>query len=247
MVSTKLPRRSFSDLLHWHLINGTRPTGEQQREWTNADFAAAVKLGLNEKSVRNWRRGVVLPRLIDHIERALFGDAVTAPYSQGRDELRSAYKAALSKDDQGRFVAESQTPEPHPEEMDSVGQLDAPPKNEYDWGTSVVLSELVSLQPGARILYEEHSLDPEFDRRIYARNQQIRIPTRPFATSPRGFVKLDEDDYEWIDPRNRNRRICEGIISKVMEDGRVKLSGTPLVLTDIVDILLPTRTASEGN
>ena len=96
MVSTVPPGKSFSELLHWHLINGTRPAGEVQREWTNPDFAVSVKQGLNEKSVRNWRRGAVLPRLIDHIERALFGDAPMGERAAWRDELRAAYSEALN-------------------------------------------------------------------------------------------------------------------------------------------------------
>ena len=80
-------------------------------------------------------------------------------------------------------------------------------------------------------------MDPEFDQRVYARNRQLLIPPQPFNTSSRGFVKLDKDDYEWVDPRDRNRQICQGTISEILEDSRVRLSGTPLVLTNIVDIL----------
>jgi hypothetical protein len=111
-------------------------------------------------------------------------------------------------------------------------------KHTYDWASEVGERGFDIVKEGLRILFEEHSLDPSFDERQYRHNRQVRIPKHPHAVSPRGFVKLADDDWEWIDPRDRNRRICEGEIKNVLADGRVVLSGRPLVLGDIVDILV---------
>ena len=95
------------------------------------------------------------------------------------------------------------------------------------------------LRVGMSVLYEEHSLDPAFDADRYRRNRQLLIPSSPHLSSPRGFVKLHKDDDEWLDPRDRDRRIALGVIHEILPDGRVKLDkfGRPLYLSDIVDIL----------
>ena len=84
---------SFSALLDWHLNHGTRPGGIGRR-WTNKEFAAAVTFNINERSVRNWRRGVATPNALDHIEHALFGPNASADYAEFRHELRDAYAGA---------------------------------------------------------------------------------------------------------------------------------------------------------
>jgi hypothetical protein len=100
MPSYDEAQKSFSGLLHWHLVNGTRPSGDKAngREWGNKEFAGVLKHGLTEKAVRNWRAGRNLPRLLDHIERALFGDEVTPQYATWRSDLRAAYAAAADRD-----------------------------------------------------------------------------------------------------------------------------------------------------
>jgi DNA-binding winged helix-turn-helix (wHTH) protein len=114
-------------------------------------------------------------------------------------------------------------------------------KHSYDWSSEVGELAYDSMRVGLRILYEEHALLPELDEPVYRRNRQVRIPPRPFATSPRGFVKLVADDFEWIDPRDRNRRICDGRILRVLPDGRVQMekNGRPLIVGDVVDVLDP--------
>lgn len=98
---------SFSGLLHWHLISGPRPPGDKKagHEWTNQEFAGAVRAGITDKAIRNWRRGRNLPtRTIDQIERALFGVSPGGQHAVWRAELRAAYEVAVQK---GRGVSPS--------------------------------------------------------------------------------------------------------------------------------------------
>jgi WD40 repeat protein len=96
---------SFSSLLHWHLTNGTRPPGAKRagKPWDNKEFGGAVGRTFDEKSVRNWLVGRHLPRALDHIERALFGDELKGEYATWADDLRTAY------------VAQKQAQKPAPE------------------------------------------------------------------------------------------------------------------------------------
>jgi hypothetical protein len=111
-------------------------------------------------------------------------------------------------------------------------------KHSYDWSSEVGESGFEIIQPGLTVLYEEHSLDSAYDEAQYRKNRQVRIPKEPFKVSPRGFVLLAKSDWEWLDPRDRNRRICMGTISEVLPDGRVRFSGAPIVIGDIVDVLV---------
>jgi hypothetical protein len=79
----------------------------------------------------------------------------------------------------------------------------------YDWYNEIGYRDTSELVPGTRVLYEEHALFPEMDEEYYAQYRRIRIPENPFATSPRGFVKIDARSLEWHDPRKRDRRIYE--------------------------------------
>lgn len=96
MNSATFSGRTFSELLNWHLINGTRPPGQGNAEWTSQKFIGALRRGITDKAVRNWRRGKNLPRFLDHIERALFGEEPIGQALEWRDELRAAYCQAQS-------------------------------------------------------------------------------------------------------------------------------------------------------
>src|SRR5256885_780977 len=101
MLSRQQRPTTFGALLDWHLNHGTRPTGLGNR-WTNKGFAAAVALDINERSVRNWRRGTATPNALDHIEHALFSNNKTKQYVKFRHELREAYAVAKRTIDQKR-------------------------------------------------------------------------------------------------------------------------------------------------
>jgi hypothetical protein len=111
-------------------------------------------------------------------------------------------------------------------------------KHSYDWSSEVGEGGFEIIRPGLTVLYEEHSLDRGYDEAQYRKNRQLRIPNAPFSVSPRGFMQLAKGDWEWLDPRDRNRRICMGTISEVLPDGRVRFSGAPIVIGDIVDVLV---------
>lgn len=64
----KLP---FGKLLAWHLRRGTRPGRRSERAWRTADFAD--RLGVSDRTVRNWIKGETCPSTIEPIERELFG------------------------------------------------------------------------------------------------------------------------------------------------------------------------------
>jgi hypothetical protein len=64
------PRRRFMNMLRAHMIRGTRPEGSPSavgRCWTVKDFASRV--GVSEKTVRNWRNGETCPDDLLSIER----------------------------------------------------------------------------------------------------------------------------------------------------------------------------------
>jgi len=91
-------RRSFAKLLDWHLKRGTHPTIHPDRtgsRWTNKGFAQAVG-GVDERSVRNWRRGANRPIDLVSIERELFGEAEA--HEHWRIDLRAAYDGSSEAD-----------------------------------------------------------------------------------------------------------------------------------------------------
>lgn len=109
---------------------------------------------------------------------------------------------------------------------------------QYDWYNEVGYRDSTQLKAGIHVLYEEHALFPELDEGYYKRLQRIRIPTSPYQTSPRGFVKISQSDGEWHDPRNRNRRIHETIIHSVLSPTEVAFGeGNGVGIQSIVDIL----------
>lgn len=88
---------SFAALLTWHLTNGTRPRESRRKSglaWGNPDFAVAV--GADERNVRNWKTGRVLPRpdSFDIILRELFGPQpeIGSPHFGWREQMRAAYE-----------------------------------------------------------------------------------------------------------------------------------------------------------
>jgi hypothetical protein len=68
----------------------TSPPETPGRSWTNKEFA--FRLGNDERTIRNWRRGRNIPSEIESIERELFGDNL--PYAASRAELREAHRLA---------------------------------------------------------------------------------------------------------------------------------------------------------
>ena len=59
MPSYDEAQKSFSGLLHWHLVNGTRPSGDKAngREWGNKEFAGVLKHGLTKRPSETGGRG----------------------------------------------------------------------------------------------------------------------------------------------------------------------------------------------
>jgi hypothetical protein len=94
--------------LKWHLANGTRPEGTQ-KQWTNQKFAEAVQSDLTDKAIRNWQLGQNLPRKLDNVERALFGEKPTPQQHKWRDELRATYTAAKGMKGDAVAISKSQT------------------------------------------------------------------------------------------------------------------------------------------
>jgi hypothetical protein len=70
---------------------------------------------------------------------------------------------------------------------------------------------------------------PDLDEQYYDQLRRIRIPTVPFAVSPRGFVKVAPQDDFWLDPRKRDRRIYQTTLRDPVD----------LSQSCIVDILPP--------
>lgn len=83
-------QRTFKDIFDEHLIRGTRPLVRQATQWTNKEFAG--RLGVDERTVRNWRAGRSLPPELGPIERELFGD--NESYAALRNELRDTHQQA---------------------------------------------------------------------------------------------------------------------------------------------------------
>jgi tetratricopeptide (TPR) repeat protein len=83
-------RWTFGQLLDWHLLRGTRPSGKFDhpgRKWSAKAFADAV--GFGDRTIRYWLRNEHLPPEIETIERVLFGH--DACYAEWRLELRQAH------------------------------------------------------------------------------------------------------------------------------------------------------------
>jgi len=108
----------------------------------------------------------------------------------------------------------------------------------YDWYNEIGYKDSSALKPGVRVLYEEHALFPELDELYYKRLRSIRLPEKPAEISPGGFVKIASSDFEWHDPRNRNRRIHEAVIREVLSPTEVIFEGGARVgIHCIVDVL----------
>jgi hypothetical protein len=102
-------RRCFAELLDWHLSRGTRPTGSPESprtQWTNKEFGFQV--GVNERTVRNWRAGRTTPPEIASIERELFGE--NPVYNFWREELREAHRAVQIDKPNSAIAKESGDP-----------------------------------------------------------------------------------------------------------------------------------------
>lgn len=96
--STNPASQVFADLLVWHLTRGTRPSGRPDapgKQWTSKECADG--LGINERTVRNWRGGRNTPVDIVSIERVLFGD--NPVYAPWREELRELHRIARASED----------------------------------------------------------------------------------------------------------------------------------------------------
>src|SRR4051794_22955336 len=89
---------NFSTLLSWHVANGTRPPGQKRERWTVKKFGGAVAPATSydsfRKTFQNWKEGRHVPRSIEQIEIALFGQAEDEPYKTWRRDLEAAHKAA---------------------------------------------------------------------------------------------------------------------------------------------------------
>src|SRR3954465_10089303 len=88
-------RRSFGEILNWHLVRGTRPGGHIDRpgrKWSQQAFADAV--GVNYRTIGYWKKDEHLPKEIETIERLLFGSDIC--YDDWRLELRNAHEAGWS-------------------------------------------------------------------------------------------------------------------------------------------------------
>jgi class 3 adenylate cyclase/predicted ATPase len=91
-------RRSFGELLRWHLLRGTRRGSTKDsagRKWGTKEFAAAV--GVSDRTVRFWLQDQHLPSEIETIERVFFGDNVST-HTEWRLALRHAHEATRRKE-----------------------------------------------------------------------------------------------------------------------------------------------------
>ena len=100
----------FAALLKWHMDRGTRPNGKS-RKWRVADMATA--LSRDEKTVRNWRNGKVVPDDCDPIADAFFGDgnlneALRLKFLHAHEASRKRGKSAIA--DQPTARNEAPTP-----------------------------------------------------------------------------------------------------------------------------------------
>ena len=88
---------TFAKLLDWHLVRGTRPSSTPERhgkQWSSKEFGDC--LSVNERTVRNWRKGRNTPDDLRSIESYLFGEK--SEYDPWRIELRTAHQASLSEE-----------------------------------------------------------------------------------------------------------------------------------------------------
>jgi hypothetical protein len=121
-------RNKFSTLFRWHLLNGTRPTEFGKAAWGDKEFARALRATVSPKAVQHWRTGRHVPRVLDHIERALFGEEPAMDgYIRWRDDLRVAYRASSNKADRTR-TTQPLNEEPACQE----GEHNAGPKSQDD-------------------------------------------------------------------------------------------------------------------
>lgn len=81
---------SFGELLSKHLRRGKRAGGNSSRAWRNADFAD--KIGVSERTLRNWINGKTCPVTLEAIERELFASNLAD--EPARLELRDAFAVA---------------------------------------------------------------------------------------------------------------------------------------------------------
>src|ERR1019366_974196 len=91
----------FAQLLNWHLKQGTGREAGTDARWAWSDKAFADAIGINERTVRNWRDGSALPRNVAFIERVLFGDNEV----KMREELRAAHARSLNTKELRRSAA----------------------------------------------------------------------------------------------------------------------------------------------
>lgn len=83
--------RTFAEWVTFHMDRGTRPDGHPDLEgsrWSTKEFAG--KLGVDGRTIRNWRSGRTVPPILQPIEKAFFGANVQ--YSNWLDYLRKAYR-----------------------------------------------------------------------------------------------------------------------------------------------------------
>ncbi|WP_158812690.1 tetratricopeptide repeat protein [Methylocapsa sp. S129] len=118
-------RRSFAELLDSYLSQGARPSGrpgKPGKAWTSKEFAAQCG-GLTDRTVRNWRRGRTAPPELGSIERELFGD--NSAYDDWRQELREAYRYAVSRNpgNDSKALAEGPHRKPRNLPFASLGPL----------------------------------------------------------------------------------------------------------------------------
>jgi tetratricopeptide (TPR) repeat protein len=86
----------FARLLDWHLARGTRPTASLEqpgKQWSSKELSQ--RIGVDERTVRNWRRGRNSPDEIASIERELFGSNST--YAAWMEELRERHLQAIRR------------------------------------------------------------------------------------------------------------------------------------------------------
>ncbi|MBY0431023.1 MAG: hypothetical protein K2Q10_07490 [Rhodospirillales bacterium] len=85
----------------------------------------------------------------------------------------------------------------------------------YDWYCEIGFTNCSQLTPGVHVLYEEHAMFPDLDEKEYKRLRNIKIHNDPYKISPRGFILLSKGMHDWIDPRDRNRRIYKSRLRDV--------------------------------
>jgi WD40 repeat protein len=84
---------SFGDLIYWHFFEyGTRPTGDPARKAGQPWQQQLVirRLGIEERTLRNWIRDQHFPDTTINIETLIFGDSTL--FDDQRNELRQALK-----------------------------------------------------------------------------------------------------------------------------------------------------------